>query len=278
MDNSEQSEFWNGPTAHKWVQRWQEIDAVLAPLGNALLAQAGARPGARVLDVGCGHGTTSLALAEAVGERGHVLGLDVSDVILQVARLRRPYDAAQLRFEAADAAEHPLGAASWDLVVSRFGVMFFDDPVQAFRRFRHALRPSGRLVFVCWQPLDHNPWMWTSVVAAKPYLPALSSEQAPEPDGPGAFSLADPARVRRILADAGFTQLRIEPLTPVLAVGPTPERAAEFIVDMGPVGAHLRDADDAAVAQVVRSVADAYRGEDPTPRRAGAWLVSATAP
>lgn len=277
--NARQAEFWNGPAAHEWLRNWRWMDQVLEPLGRALLARADAQPGERVLDVGCAHGTTTLALAEQVGEAGWVLGLDISGVILKAAKERqRDAGFPQLAFEEGDASTRAFGRNALDLVVSRFGVMFFEDPAATFRHLRRALTPGGRLAFVCWQALRDNVWMTLGMDAARPHLD-LPDAPPRDPEAPGAFSFADAERVRRILSAAGFDEVEIEALTPELAVGAKAEEAARFMVEMGPVGGMLEAAEQDR-DRIVSAVVEAYRphlrdGAIRVP--AAAWLVTAVA-
>jgi len=157
--NADQVAFWNSPAGEKWVRNQAEMDMTLAPLTEMLLARAAPAPGQRVLDVGCGTGTTVLQLAGAVGPGGHVQGLDVSEPMLALARQRvAAAGAGNVDLVLDDAQTFAFDAGSRDLVFSRFGVMFFADPPAAFANLRRALVPGGRLVFVCWADLADNPW------------------------------------------------------------------------------------------------------------------------
>ena len=149
---------------------------------------------------------TTAALAHAVGLAGHVLGVDISETLIEAARAHRLDNAT---FVVGDAATHPFQAGHYDLVFSRFGVMFFADPVAAFRNIRRALKPAGRLVFIAWRTPQENPWGTMPVRAAQPFLPP---QPRPGPEDPGQFSFGDRARVERILGEAGFQSLRLEPI------------------------------------------------------------------
>lgn len=199
--NSEQERFWNQVAGPVWVANEIEIEDHTRPFGDAALQVAGPLDGEAVLDVGCGCGSTTVALAHAVGGSGSVLGIDLSAPMLARAEQRASASAAgRTEFRRLDAQVADLGAAAFDLVFSRFGVMFFADPVAGFANLRRALRPQGRLVFCCWQASSANPWMSLVNRAA---LQAFDLP-APPPEGPGPFALADAARTTALLRSAGF--------------------------------------------------------------------------
>jgi len=242
--NAEQIEYWNKQAGPKWVAESARMDAMLEPLGLAAIERAAPRPGERVLDVGCGLGQTTLQLAARVGAKGDVLGIDISTPMLEGARARaRAAGVTQVRFELADAQTHSFAPASFDLVFSRFGVMFFADPVAAFANLARAVRPGGRLVFVCWQPLAKNPWMRDPLQALARHI-ALPPPAAP--DAPGPFAFADAQRVRGIVERAGFSDVAFESVTGELSLGTSVDDALHVATQIGPAGALLRDAPEAA--------------------------------
>lgn len=250
--NADQVEFWNGPAAERWVRHQAELDRALEPFGRAALEAARPRAGERAVDVGCGCGWTTFALAEAVGAGGSVLGVDVSTPMLDLARARGE-TVANASFALADAAEHPFEPPV-DLVFSRFGVMFFRDPVAAFANLRRALRPGGRAAFVCWGPAAENPWFRVPMGAAGSVVPL------PEPAGPeepGPFSFDDRGRVERVLAGAGFGGIGIARSSPDFYLGPDVETAATFAVETGPVSRLLAEADDATRSRVRAAIREA---------------------
>ncbi len=218
--NADQVAFWNGPAGEKWAQLQVEMDRNLGDVTAALLPFAAPKPGERVLDIGCGAGQTSYLLADAVGQGGHVTGVDISAPLLAAAR--RVMDSAKnIAFVEADASAYDF-KPEYDLVVSRFGVMFFDDPPDAFANIRTALKPGGRLAFACWRSVPENQWVSLPVGAARAILPPLPP---PDPLAPGPFAFAEPARVKDILGRAGFRDIRIEPLDGVMDLGPDLDRA-----------------------------------------------------
>ena len=206
--NTDQAERWNsGEDLAHWLDNQARYDRMNEPFTALILDAAAFRPGAQVLDVGCGCGGTTLAAARLIAP-GQGVGVDLSCPMLARARARA--EAAGLSnavFQQGDAQVHPFGPARFDTVISRFGTMFFADPVAAFANVRSAVRPGGRLIFVCWQPLAANQWLLVPGAALTEHVP-------PPPgfgsgDGPGMFAFADPDRVRPILAAAGWRDIEI---------------------------------------------------------------------
>jgi SAM-dependent methyltransferase len=237
------------------------------------------QPGTHVLDVGCGCGETTIELAGRVGPTGSVTGVDVSAPMLEAARARAA-GLPQVRFEEGDAQTHPFPPGRYDLLFSRFGVMFFTEPATAFTNLRRALRPDGRVAFVCWQPLGVNEWMLVPLKAAAQHL---TLPAPPAPDAPGPFAFGDPARVRDILTGAGFDQIALEPVETTLVIGggQSLEDAVELLLELGPTAALLRDADPALRPRVAGAVGEALRpfAGPGGVRMAGAvWVVTARAP
>src|SRR5215470_2257093 len=204
--NAAQAAYWNGPAGQRWIERQETQDVVLAPASAVLFERALVEEGNRVIDVGCGCGETTIALANRVGPKGHVTGVDISASMLARAR-ERADTGLPLNFVLADATVHPFEPGLADVVTSRFGVMFFAEPVVSFVNIRKALRPSGRLVFACWQEPRRNPWMMLPLQSAYKHVPRL-----PEvgPEDPGPFSFGREERVRRILGEAGFSLLAVD--------------------------------------------------------------------
>ena len=250
--NAEQIEYWNKQAGPKWVAECEQMDRLLAPLGLAAIERAHPRAGERVIDVGCGLGQTSLQLAARVGPKGAVLGVDISTPMLERARERARADGVtQVRFENADAQTHSFPPASFDLVFSRFGVMFFADPLAAFANLARALRPGGRIAFVCWQSLQQNPWMRDPLMALAKHV---TMPPPAAPDAPGPFAFADTARVRGILEGAGFTAVGFEPHTGELSLGRSVDEALHFATEIGPAGALLREASHSARAAATAAI------------------------
>lgn len=278
--NADQVAYWNGDAGDKWARLQERLDALFAPISAAAVAAAAPRPGENVLDIGCGCGATVLALAEGVGPLGRVTGVDISAPMLAVAEHRIAASAlTQAAVLKADAATEPFAPGSFDLAFSRFGVMFFDAPVEAFINIHRALKPGGRLVFACWRPFKTNPWFSVPYRAAVPHLP---EQERPEPEAPGPFAFADPDRVGRILGLAGFAEVRVEAFDAPLTLGRhgEVEEAMRFTVQVGPVSRALASGTEAQRAAAERAVAAALAEVDgPEGIRLGAqcWFVSARA-
>jgi SAM-dependent methyltransferase len=173
--NADQIAYWNGPAGQHWTDRQQMQDMLLAPVSEILIDRARAKTGERIIDVGCGCGATTIALAPKVGTTGHVLGIDISAAMLARARQVTPAG-LPVDFVLADATVYPFDPASFDLLVSRFGVMFFSEPALSFANMRKALRPSGRLAFACWREPRENPWLLAPLQAA--YKPPISTSRS----------------------------------------------------------------------------------------------------
>ena len=276
--NAEQIEYWNERGGPQWVKLQERLDAQIGPLGLVALEQAAAQPGEAVLDVGCGCGHTALTLADRVGPRGTVTGIDVSGPMLGRARERQGEQQLQnLSFLHADAQTHQFEPASVDLIFSRFGVMFFEDAAQAFGNLRTALRPGGRLCFLCWQELQKNDWVRVPLQAAAQHVPL---PPRPEPGTPGPFSLADPDRVRTILDSAGFHNVRCQSHETNISVGGATgvEGAVSFLLAIGPVASLLRESDAetrSRVAEAIRSALLPYADGDSVYLSGATWVVQA---
>ncbi len=269
---AEQAAHWNGPGGQNWLKAQARLDHLMAGITHEALALANAQPGEKAIDVGCGPGTTTAALAASVGSEGHVLGVDISRVLIDAAATRRLSNAT---FLVADAGAHPFEAASVDLIFSRFGVMFFGDPVAAFANLRRALVPAGRLAFVCWRSAKENPWSLAPVKAAAPFLPPLPR---PGPEEPGQFAFGDRGRVERILSGAGFAGLAIEPLDVEIWMGRDPADVVANAGRFGPLARPLAEADPAAAAQAKAAIVEAmapHATKDGVSLPGACWLVSA---
>jgi len=275
--NEAQRERWNGIDGEFWVRQQDRLDRTLAPVTGPLLAFAAPRTGSTVIDVGCGCGATTIELARTVGPSGRVIGLDISEPMLSLAttRLREFPNATTML---GDAADLPLSDLNAELIVSRFGVMFFGDPVAAFANLRTGLAPGGRVRFACWRPISENPWLQIPLHAVYEHAPRLPK---PEPEEPGPFAFADTDRVTRILTSAGFTAASFTPLDIQLdiAAGGTLDDAVMQSSEMGPAKHALADQPDdirvAALDSIRRALAP-YASPSGVTLPAAIWLVAAT--
>lgn len=278
--NTDQAEHWNSSddVAH-WVGQQERYDRMLEPFTDMILRAAAPRPGDRLLDVGCGCGATTLAAAPLIAP-GEAVGLDLSGPML--ARARDRAQKAGLRnavFEQGDAQVHALEPAGFGTVISRFGTMFFADPVAAFANLRSATRPGGQLVFVCWQPRADNQWLLVPGAALAEHVPPAA---VPGPgDGPGMFAFADPDRLSPILAEAGWRDVEITPeQLPILVGGGGSLEDAVGFLRAGSIGrTALAGADAGTVDRAIASVRAAlapYAHADGVRLGAAVWLVRAT--
>ena len=276
--NADQIAYWNGPAGQRWTDRQASQDVLLAPVSEILIDRAAVRSGERIFDVGCGCGATAIALAELIAPAGHVLGIDISTPMLARARQVAPAG-LPVEFVLADATVYPFEPASFDLLVSRFGVMFFAEPALAFANMRRALRPSGRLAFACWREPRVNPWMMAPLQAVYRHVPKLP-QQAPEDPGP--FAFASEARVQRILGEAGFSGIAMEPCNIVLdvAIGRGLDAAVEAVLEIGPANRALEgqpaEVREAAKGSIREALAPFASGQQV--RLGGSiWIVTAKA-
>jgi ubiquinone/menaquinone biosynthesis C-methylase UbiE len=275
--NADQIAFWNGPGGQHWTDRQQAQDTMLAPVSEILIDRAKARVGERIVDVGCGCGATTIALAQQVGPTGHVFGIDISAPMLTRARQIAPAG-LPVEFVLADATVYPFVSASFDLVVSRFGVMFFAQPALSFANLRRALRPSGRLAFACWREPRDNPWLMAPLQAAYKHVPKLPQLG---PEDPGPFSFASEARVHRILSEAGFAGIAMErcDLSLDVAVGRGLDVAVETALEIGPAARALEGQPPdvrAAAAGSIREVLAPFARGQAVPLAASIWIVTAS--
>jgi SAM-dependent methyltransferase len=271
ITNAAQFEYWNDQTGHTWMELQTLLDRQLAPLGARAIAALSARPGEHVLDVGCGCGDTSLALARAVAPGGTVTGLDLSAPMLELARIRAGgFD--NVSFVQADV-QIARFAVPFDAVFSRFGVMFFEDPAAAFANIATAMQTGGRLAFVCWRAMAENVWMTLPLQAGLRHVPA---PQADDPDAPGPFAFARAERVRGILEAAGFTNIVVAPHDVPIG-GFDLETAAQLSLRVGPLGRLLREAPEQrdAVTESVREVLAGYVTADGMMMPSASWIVTA---
>jgi ubiquinone/menaquinone biosynthesis C-methylase UbiE len=269
--NADQATYWNGPGGRRWIDRQVMQDALLAPVAERLIAAARPLPGERAIDIGCGCGATTLDVAAMTGPSGRALGLDISEPMILRARERAAELGSTAQFAVADATIHDFTSERADLLQSRFGVMFFADPASSFANMRKGLKADGRLVFACWREARLNPWLTVPLRAATKHAPRL-----PElgPEDPGPFSFADETRVRRILGEAGFSDVTLTPedLQLDTAVGLGLDNALISAMEIGPAARALMDQPPeirAAARAEIRAALEPYV------RGANVWLDAA---
>ncbi len=276
--NAAQIEYWNSRVGEMWALFQQEMDATIGPLGELALAAADVQPGEHVLDVGCGCGDTTLALADRVGTDGSVTGFDISAPMLDHAA-GRAAGRTNVTFRSADVETHALEPGRHDLVFSRFGVMFFENPTRAFANLRQALRPGGRLAFLCWQPREANPFFMETMRAARNHI------DVPPPVGPrepGPFAFSERSYVQAFLGDAGFAEIEHAPHENLVRLAGTPDFSAvqTFAMRIGPMAQALAETSDETRQRVQEDLAAIlqphYRG-DGVYLRTRTWVVTARA-
>ncbi|MFF8012376.1 methyltransferase domain-containing protein [Streptomyces sp. NPDC007929] len=268
----EQAARWNGPSGHAWVDLQSLLNDMFRPIEELLVDAVAAEHAASVLDVGCGTGSVTRAIARQVG---HCVGVDISGPMIEEARARAEQEGVPASFVLADAQEYAFEPAAFDAVVSRFGVMFFHDPVRAFANLRSTVKDGAGLRCVVWRGPEENPFMTTAERAAAPVLPELPARR---PDQPGQFAFADPERVHRILAESGWAGATLEPVDVVCTL---PEKElVTYFTRLGPLGTVLPGADERTRAEIVEVVRPAFdpfvQGAD-VRFTAACWLVSARA-
>jgi ubiquinone/menaquinone biosynthesis C-methylase UbiE len=275
-ENADQIAYWNGAGGQRWAQRQPVQDILLQPIADILIDRAKIRSGERVLDVGCGSGSTTFAFAKAVGPGGHVTGIDISEPMLARAREVTPAD-APVEFALADATIYPFTPESFDLLASRFGVMFFADPALSFTNLRKGMRRTGRLAFACWREARENPFFMVPLQAVYRHVPKMPQVG---PEDPGPFAFASEARVKRILDAAGFSEVAMEPVDLALdiAIGGGLDAAVKSSLEIGPAARALTDHPPQTVAAAAQSIREALAplAEGQTvPIDAAIWIVTA---
>lgn len=279
MANEDQAKFWTEQGGPVWLANEALLEGSAERFGVRALEAADITAGERVIDIGCGTGRTTVDIARRVGDAGHVLGLDISPLLLGRAQEHaKAAGTTNATFTAGDAQTHPLADENADLVFSRFGVMFFEDPVAAFANLRSGLRPGGRLAFVCWKDAPSNAWMSVPVMAA---ASVLGPPDPPPPDAPGPFRFGEPELVRSILGDAGFGEISVDDFSTTMD---TPVQGADerlsFVLRMGPIGAKYAEADDVTQKRALEAILDAaaaYESDGAYRLPAATWIVTARA-
>ncbi len=270
-----QAGLWKGGAGNAWVEEQVVIDQMFRPIETLLVNAAASGAAERVLDVGCGTGGTTLALARRLGSGARCTGIDISEPMIASARMQARQEDLPVEFVCADAQHHVFEPGTFDVVVSRFGVMFFDDPVAAFANLRQATRAGGRLHVVVWRSAEENPFMTAAEHAARPLLPGLPVRQT---DEAGQFGFAREGRVREIVTHAGWSGVRLEAVD-VQCRFPESELLG-YLSRMGPVGRALEGLEAGVrrrVIEEVRAAFNAFVSGGTVSFRAACWMVSAQA-
>jgi SAM-dependent methyltransferase len=272
---AEQAAAWNGRSGCAWIEAQETLDRMFLPFEEMLAGLIAPGSNESSLDVGCGTGTTTLAIARRLSVGGHAVGIDISEPMIAVAKARAGHEGSQASFIAADAQNHPFAPASFDAVVSRFGVMFFSDPARAFTNLRGALKSGAALHAIVWRGPADNPFMTAGERAAAPLLPQLPPRR---PDGPGQFAFGDPQNVAGILGESGWKAIDIRPLDVECTVAT--EELERYMTRLGPVGQVLQDVDESTRQRVIAAVRagyDPFVHGDQVRYTAACWLVQARA-
>jgi len=272
--NIDQVEYWNEGAGPVWAALQEALDRQLSPLGDAAMSALAPRRGETIVDIGCGCGQTSWALAAAVGPTGKVVGVDISTPMLAVARVRAEGPVAP-SFLQLDAGCDDLGTSPFDAAYSRFGVMFFEDPADAFANIRRNLRAGGRLAFVCWRSPSENPMFTAPAEAAAQFL---APPEPTDPLAPGPFAFADASRVRAILAEVGFSGIAVEGFDSAIG-GADLDGATNLALQVGPLARSLREqpALSHVIVPAIRERLKNYLNKGRVMFPAAVWIVTARA-
>jgi SAM-dependent methyltransferase len=270
---SEQRALWNGAAGRAWVDAQAVLDRLFTPLEDLLVEAVTAASAHSVLDVGCGTGSTTLAIARALGPQGRTIGVDLSEPMIALARTRAEHQHVSAEFVCADAQTHTFELSGVDMITSRFGVMFFSDPVHAFSNLRRAARSDAQLRLIVWRSGEENPFMTTAERAAAPLLPELPPRRS---DGPGQFAFANRDHVHSILDTSGWSGIDFQRLDVLCTLAE--EDLARYATRLGPVGMFLQNADEETrtrIAREVRSAYDPYVHGDEVRFTAACWMIIA---
>lgn len=268
----EQAKMWNGSAGQVWVEEKDLLDAMLSPFIAPLMEVVPDRTDEHLLDVGCGTGATTIA---AAARGGRCVGVDISAQMIARARERASEVGSGADFVLADAQEYAFEPGRFDRIISRFGVMFFPEPIKAFINLRASARAGARLRFIAWRGSTENPFMTTAERVAGPYLPDLPPRV---PNAPGQFAFADRERIGAILAGAGWSAISVAPFDTTCSFPAS--QLPDYVMKMGPVGQQLQQAELQLREQVrpkLREAFHAYVRGDEVRFRAACWLVDASA-
>jgi SAM-dependent methyltransferase len=273
--NRDQTAHWNGVAGRNWVDAEGLIDRMMKPLEVLIVDAVVPGKPTTVLDVGCGTGAVTVALARRLGQESRVTAIDISEPMLAGAQARAAREGVAASFIRGSAETHPFDPGAYDMIVSRFGVMFFDDDIRAFRNLRRATKPGGRLCFLAWRSSSQNPFITVAERAAIPLLPNLATRK---PEGPGPFNLADPDRLDGILRDSGWSGIGLRPVDVTCSF--SEKDLVQYVTRLGPIGQIFADLDEPTRAKVIETVVPAFApflegGE--VRHTAAVWMATAQA-
>tara|TARA_B100001057_G_scaffold265168_1_gene265395 strand:- start:170 stop:1021 length:852 start_codon:yes stop_codon:yes gene_type:complete len=254
--NQEQKEFWNEKKGEIWVSLESKIDKMLGPLGDQAIKILKPKVGEKILDIGCGTGSTSQTLSKLVGESGIITGIDISKPILNFAQKQKENKKIKnINFIQADAQNHQFSDLNFDAVFSRFGIMFFEDPISAFKNIKKSLSCNGRLTFVCWSKREDNDWINLSSNVARQFL-----ELPPKanPKEPGPFAFEDYFYIEEILIKSGWKNIKIKEYKQNIVIGKTLDYAADFLSRMGPMSVPFENANEQTKEKVISALKECY--------------------
>ena len=272
--DNQYSEVWNGPAGRAWVQTQDLLDRIMKPIGDSLIEALAPAPECRLLDVGCGTGSTTVAAARKLGMKDSCVGIDISEPMLAAARKRAEDEGATIKFLCANAETYPFESQQFDAIISRFGVMFFANPVQAFSNLRKAARNQAELRLIVWRSAEDNPFMTEAERAAAPIL----SLQVRKANAPGQFAFGNARNVDRILQQSGWKDTEILPLD--IACSLPESELDRYLTHLGPVGTALQSEDQQTrdrVLQAVRPAFARYIHGNEVQFNAACWMVHARA-
>ncbi|HYD72233.1 MAG TPA: methyltransferase domain-containing protein [Candidatus Binatia bacterium] len=271
-----QQEYWNSAVGDEWVRHADGIDRMLASLTQASFDALKLKAGERVLDIGCGGGASALKAADLVGDSGCVVGVDISQQLLGLAR-QRAEGRANVTFIEADAGAGAIPGTPFDAAFSRFGVMFFDDPVAAFANIRSGMAAGARFVFACWRPFAENLWTAQPLTALTPML--KEPLKPADPDLPGPFALSDAKKIERILGGAGWRNVSITAWDGDIVLGADAHEAAAFLLKIGPCARAINEQglDPVEAKRLLLEFLRKLESPNGIARPAACWIVRAEA-
>ena len=273
MTGATEEDIWDGSRGQRWVEAQKLTDRMFKPVEDLLAEEVAAEAPGALLDVGCGAGSTTLRASEAMSGKGSCVGLDISTPLVEAARARAEAAGAPVEFIRADAETHDFADRKFDLIISRFGVMFFESFIEGYVNLRRAAAPEGALCVITWREPQENPFMTAVGRAVRPLLPDLPSY---DPDAPGQFGMADEGKIRRVIEGSRWKDLVYEPVDFECAF-PASE-IDMMLTHLGPIGTILPTLDPQQAEKVFETAKDAYTpyiDGDEVKYTAACWKITA---